>query len=549
MLKVRHAQYSSSQSTNFHCITVAVRIRPSEEAVHAASPFGHKKKGRHDSVWQCHRDSNTVVSTEMALPGRPSQFAFDRMLGPELSTNQVFKSWAQLRIDAVRKGRHSTLLTFGPTASGKTHTMQGDEKQEGIIQQAAQHLLSFEYEDAHAELRMQYVEVFKEQVFDLLDADQGNELKVAPGENLIATCHKVKSKEDVCTLLREGNAQRRTAYTLHNEKSSRSHAIVRFTYQVTRSLDGKHRRSVLNLVDLAGSEDSPFTGALESKDKERGSGKPSQNHLALSRVIHCLSLPSNKRAKYLENRESKLAHILLPHLSGKAYLSVLCCISAERQFAQATRSALKLSLSAKRIKLCSDVKEISKKKFITSISSCKPANVQVAHLNNKSTDEQDHSDDSSQRVLSDDVQGLSARGDIHVPAQTDCWKSAQPPLIEVMVDGMLENAQTCLTVDDTRQHCSFLTHKLKATDELVEALFQELQSKQNPSNRGNQERTIPEGLNKNTVENEDLQDAIKRIRICKVVMTLGIVCCACGLSDLFMVTVFFSWFCLIGISR
>jgi Kinesin motor domain len=75
-------------------------------------------------------------------------------------------------------------------------------------------------------------------------------------------------------------------------------------------------------------------------------------------VIHALSLPANKRPKFINYRNSKLTRILQPHLSGNAVLAVLCCATPARSYLEETRGTLKFGVSAKRIQMKPVVNEI-----------------------------------------------------------------------------------------------------------------------------------------------------------------------------------------------
>lgn len=80
--------------------------------------------------------------------------------------------------------------------------------------------------------------------------------------------------------------------------------------------------------------------------------------LSLSKVIHSLSLPENKRPKHIGYRDSKLTRILQPHLSGNASMGVLCCISASRVHTEETRSTLKFAASASQVVMKPVVNEV-----------------------------------------------------------------------------------------------------------------------------------------------------------------------------------------------
>ena len=80
--------------------------------------------------------------------------------------------------------------------------------------------------------------------------------------------------------------------------------------------------------------------------------------LALSQVIHALSLPPGKRPQHISYRDSKLTRLLQPHLSGNALMAVLCCVSASRFYVEETRSTLRFAARAKMVQTSARVNEV-----------------------------------------------------------------------------------------------------------------------------------------------------------------------------------------------
>lgn len=87
---------------------------------------------------------------------------FDYCLGESAGEEDIMDSLGipQL-LDAVLAGYHVCILAYGPTGSGKTHTISG------IIQNAVEHLLNSTQEKT---LHASYLEVYNEAVFDLLSS-------------------------------------------------------------------------------------------------------------------------------------------------------------------------------------------------------------------------------------------------------------------------------------------------------------------------------------------------------------------------------------------
>lgn len=81
----------------------------------------------------------------------------------------------------------------------------------------------------------------------------------------------VCDRNDVFDLLQKGNNRRKSAPTLVNHQSSRSHTVLTLTVHIKEMLDnGKHkvRNGKLNLVDLAGSENISKSGAKDIRAVE-----------------------------------------------------------------------------------------------------------------------------------------------------------------------------------------------------------------------------------------------------------------------------------------
>ena len=132
----------------------------------------------------------------------------------------------------------------------------------------------------------------------------------------------VQNKAEVYKILEKGSAKRKTAATLMNAHSSRSHTVFTVTVHIKESNpEGEEvLRSVstscghfiimtnnpcsrigkLNLVDLAGSENIGRSGAMDKRARE--AGNINQSLLTLGRVITCLV----DRAPHVPYRESKL---------------------------------------------------------------------------------------------------------------------------------------------------------------------------------------------------------------------------------------------------
>lgn len=99
----------------------------------------------------------------------------------------------------------------------------------------------------------------------------------------------VCSEEDIFTLLQEGMEKRKTASTLINDQSSRSHSVFTINIHMKELLPSGEeviKTGKLNLVDLAGSENIGRSGAVNVRARE--AGNINQSLLTLGRVIKAL---------------------------------------------------------------------------------------------------------------------------------------------------------------------------------------------------------------------------------------------------------------------
>lgn len=135
----------------------------------------------------------------------------------------------------------------------------------------------------------------------------------------------VRSRDEVYNLLRRGADRRRTASTLMNMNSSRSHSVftvsVLFRDNCAKTEELLLKTGKLHLVDLAGSESIGRSGAVDKRARE--AGNINQSLLTLGRVINALTT----NASHIPYRESKLTRILQDSLGGKTITTIIATVS------------------------------------------------------------------------------------------------------------------------------------------------------------------------------------------------------------------------------
>jgi centromeric protein E len=173
---------------------------------------------------------------------------------------------------------------------GSGNLQQGSEGEGGLVHMAAKDIFTqiTNQQDRMFLVRVSFLEIYNEEVRDLLaDTNHPLQIREDPRRGVF-----VQSEEEIVTdfdtllkILYRGDKSRTFAATGMNERSSRSHTILRVTIESREKEpgdetdednenrsggDGAVRISTLNLVDLAGSESVRHTGATGERQKEGG---------------------------------------------------------------------------------------------------------------------------------------------------------------------------------------------------------------------------------------------------------------------------------------
>ena len=338
-------------------LSVAIRVRPLNE---------REKSGGQRFVWKI--QDNSIEQTWKNSNSKRKQlatYAFDRMFGPESKNEEVYDKVVKNIVTRAMEGYHCSVFAYGQTSCGKTHTIHGTKHSKGgVVQMAVRDMFSYIRNCPSREflLRVSYMEIYNESVNDLL---------VPSSTNLHVFEHRKKgvmikglleevvtSPERIQELLRIGGDHRKISSTRYNERSSRSHTLLRIVIESkskTSSSKGPVRVSTLSLIDLAGSESLRISGAEGSVRKE--GGYINKSLLTLSMVIRALS-SKNKHQIHIPYRQSKLTRILQPSLSGNAQVGVICCVTPGSNHVMETINTLDFAARAKTIESHAKVNEV-----------------------------------------------------------------------------------------------------------------------------------------------------------------------------------------------
>ena len=178
---------------------------------------------------------------------RMNKFAFDWVFQEDSTQDQVFDRGAKAQVADIFKGFNGTIFAYGQTGAGKTWSMMGNRDREdlmGIIPRATMDIfdaISKSGSDTEFTVSVSYLEVYREQIRDLLDSsgDKAN-LKIHehPSKGIYVdrlTKTFCTSFDDVLDVLAIGDTCRAVAATNMNATSSRSHCV--FTIMVDMRSD------------------------------------------------------------------------------------------------------------------------------------------------------------------------------------------------------------------------------------------------------------------------------------------------------------------------
>ena len=202
-------------------------------------------------------------------------------------------------------------------------------------------------------IRVSYLEIYNEEIRDLLGKDQKKrlEIKERPDVGIYVKDKKefaVNSAEHMEKIMSQGNQNRSVGATLMNADSSRSHAIFTITIEsMDKGPDGQQRvrKGQLHMVDLAGSERQAKTGATGDRLKEA-----TKINLSLSTLGNVISALVDGKSSFIPYRNSKLTRLLQDSLGGNSKTLMIATFGPANYNFEETISTLRYANRAKNIK-------------------------------------------------------------------------------------------------------------------------------------------------------------------------------------------------------
>ncbi|KAM8940277.1 kinesin-like protein KIF18A isoform 2-T2 [Pelodytes ibericus] len=284
------------------------------------------------------------------------KFVFDRVFDENSNQREVFEHTTKIVLDGVLHGYNCTVLAYGATGAGKTHTMLGTPGQPGVMYFTMMDLYSrieMVKEEKLCNVALSYLEVYNEQIRDLLANSGSLAVREDPQKGVVIqglTLHQPKSADEILQLLDYGNKNRTQHPTDMNASSSRSHAVLQIYLRQqdkSASLNQNVRIAKMSLIDLAGSERASATNA--KGDRLREGTNINRSLLALGNVINALADPKTKK-QHIPYRNSKLTRLLKDSLGGNCRTIMIAAVSPSSSSYDDTFNTLKYANRAKDIK-------------------------------------------------------------------------------------------------------------------------------------------------------------------------------------------------------
>nr|CAH8847563.1 unnamed protein product [Trichobilharzia regenti] len=300
----------------------------------------------------------TLQRTDLA-DDPPKQFTFDVVFGCSSKQTDIYNRVARPIIDKVLEGYNGTILAYGQTGTGKTFTMEGIRsvpELRGIIPNSFAHIFgAIAKADTNVRflVRVSYLEIYNEEVRDLLGKDQTASLDVKERPDIGVyvkdlSSFVVHSPNEMDKLMSFGNKNRVTGATNMNEHSSRSHAIYTVTIECSENTEKNKaliRQGKLHLVDLAGSERQAKTGATGKRLQEAN-----KINLSLATLGNVISALVDGKSTHVPYRNSKLTRLLQDSLGGNSKTAMIANISPSDYNYDESLSTLRYANRAKNIK-------------------------------------------------------------------------------------------------------------------------------------------------------------------------------------------------------
>ncbi|CAI4034685.1 hypothetical protein SMKI_11G1340 [Saccharomyces mikatae IFO 1815] len=268
-----------------------------------------------------------------------STFKFDKVFDTNATQEDVQDFLVRPSIDDVLSGYNGTIITYGPSFSGKSYSLLGSQEGEGILPNICKVL--FETLEKNKETKgnnfsvsVLAFEIFMEKTYDLLvPLTNRKPLKLHRSSSKmdleikdICPAH-IRSYKDLKSYIQSvQNTDNRMGYSGNTERS-KSHLVFQLHVEQRNRNADILRKSSLYLIDLHGAE--RFDKRTEVTLSQDALKKLNQSIEALKNIVRLLSVKDRDSAYSVKAshsstyRESQLTEVLKDSLGGNRKTKVI----------------------------------------------------------------------------------------------------------------------------------------------------------------------------------------------------------------------------------
>lgn len=218
-----------------------------------------------NTLWIDTDEKNNSPTLNKKSKNRCQQVHFPNIIPDTCKNSELFDKLVKDRVEACLQGNSFTMLTYGISGSGKSHTIFGiNPTDHGALILSAKQIFKripeLQREGFIVQVDLSFIEIYNERAYDLLSPDRRSltiqddqfsqgvivaDLIIKPlshFEEFRETVTKAQSRRIVCP-------------NMNNMNSSRSHVIAELVVSIKKEeLADSRVVSRLKFVDLAGSE-------------------------------------------------------------------------------------------------------------------------------------------------------------------------------------------------------------------------------------------------------------------------------------------------------
>ena len=277
-------------------------------------------------------------------------YSFNSLVDQSMSNNDIFNKYIKNNLQNLLKGLNLSIILYGQTSSGKTHTLKGsNNSEEGIINFSIKEIFNLLKNDniKKYNVKLSYFQIYNETIDDLLDLSKKNlEIKENFNRTFINGLSEllITNEEKALQLLNKGENNRINLETKKGDMGSKSHNIFKITidYYIEDKRFNKERKfsSQMNFIEIAGSEN------LSNKDKS--DGNVNKSLISFNNTINKLN--QNNRC-FINYKECKLLRLLQNIFFENSKSIMICTIIDENKNYEETVKTLKFGKNAKNVKI------------------------------------------------------------------------------------------------------------------------------------------------------------------------------------------------------